>query len=175
MTLNRIKPMLASGEASFGAIVTIPGVQVIQVFAAAGLDWVIIDMEHGPIDVASAHAMIAATAGTPMVPFVRVAWTDAWLAKTVLDLGALGVCFPMINDAGAAVRAARAVRYPPAGDRLWGPFYAPLRWDRSLPAYMSEANDNVLAIATIEHPDAIANIDEIAGVPGLDLAFIGPR
>lgn len=166
--------MLRDGQPSFGAIVTIPSVQVVQVLADAGLDWVMIDMEHGPIDLGAAHAMIAATGGTQLVPFVRVAWTHNWQAKTVLDLGALGVCFPMINDAAAATAAVRSVRYPPQGDRLWGPFYAPLRWGRTIPEYLAEANDQIMSIATIEHPDAIEHIDEIAGVDGLDLAFIGP-
>ncbi len=80
----------------------------------------------------------------------------------------------MINDAASAEAAVRSLRYPPQGDRLWGPFYAPLGWGRSIPEYMAEANDQIMSIATIEHPDAIEHIDEIASVDGLDLAFIGP-
>lgn len=68
----------------------------------------------------------------------------------------------------------RATKYPPDGDRLWGPFYAPMRWGQSMAEYIKGANDNMLAIATIEHPDAVRNIDEIMGTAGLDLAFIGP-
>lgn len=171
---NRIKSMLAAGEPSFGLIATIPGVQVVQVLGQCGLDWVLIDMEHGPIDLAAAHAMIVATAGSRMVPFVRVAWSQHWLAKPVMDLGALGINFPMIRTLGEAESAVRSVRYPPAGDRLWGPFYASMRWGQSIPEYMATANDEVMAIITIEHPDAVRNIDEIMSAPGLDLAFIGP-
>ncbi len=172
--LNRIKSMLGAGEPSFGLIATIPSVQVMQVLAHSGLDWVLIDMEHGPIDLAAAHAMIVATSGTPAVPFIRIAWSQHWLAKPALDLGALGIAFPMIRTRAEADSAVRALRYPPVGDRLWGPFYAPFRWDISMPEYVATANDEVMAIITIEHPDAVRNIDEIMSTPGLDLAFIGP-
>jgi hypothetical protein len=63
----------------------------VQVLARSGLDFMIVDMEHGPVDVQSAHAMIAATGGTPLVPFVRVAGKESWQAKIPLDLGAMGI------------------------------------------------------------------------------------
>jgi 4-hydroxy-2-oxoheptanedioate aldolase len=159
---------------TFGAIVTIPSIQVVQVLADAGLDWLIIDMEHGPIDLAAAHAMIVATAGTPTIPLVRIAWAVPWLAKPVLDLGALGIVFPMILNAEDARATARSVRYPPEGERLWGPFYAPLRWRQSMADYIRGANREILSVITIEHPDAVNRIDEICATPGVDLAFIGP-
>lgn len=171
---NRVKSMLASGEPSFGLIATIPSIQVIQILSHAGMDWFIIDMEHGPIDLSAAHAMLVATAGTPAVPFVRIAWSHSWLAKPAMDLGVLGVTFPMIRTRMEAEAAVRSVRYPPEGDRLWGPFYAPMRWGQSIPEYMQMANEEVMAIITIEHPDSVRNIDEIMSVEGLDLAFIGP-
>ena len=69
--LNRLKSLWREGRTALGAIATIPSVQMIQILARSGLDWVLIDMEHGAIDVGAAHAMIAATAGTPLVPLVR--------------------------------------------------------------------------------------------------------
>ena len=172
--LNRLKGMLAAGEPSFGLIATIPSIQTVQTLASAGVDWLIIDMEHGPIDMSSAHAMIVATAGSTTIPFVRLPWSNPWQAKPPMDLGALGIVFPMICTRDQAAAAVRAVRYPPAGERLWGPFYAPMRWDQAMPQYIDAANEGMLAIVTIEHPDAVRNIDEIMSVPGLDLAFIGP-
>jgi 4-hydroxy-2-oxoheptanedioate aldolase len=71
--LNRVKKLWSEAQCALGAIATIPSVQTVQVMARSGLDWILIDMEHGPIDFAAAHAMIAATSGTPLVPFVRVA------------------------------------------------------------------------------------------------------
>jgi 4-hydroxy-2-oxoheptanedioate aldolase len=142
--------------------------------ARAGLDWVLIDMEHGPIDTNTAHAMIAATSGTSLVPLVRVASGAPWHAKVPLDLGALGICFPMTTTRADAECVVRAVRYPPEGERFWGPFYAPLRWDLSMRNYLDCANDEVLAIGTIEHVDALKTIEEVVATPGLDLVFIGP-
>jgi 4-hydroxy-2-oxoheptanedioate aldolase len=172
--IGRLKAALSSRTATFGMIATIPSIQSVQALASGGLDWILIDMEHGPIDMAAAHAMITATAGTRTVPLVRIASQDPALCKAVMDLGVLGVCFPMVCDRTQAEAIVRAVRYPPAGGRLWGPFYAPMRWAMPMQEYIAAADDAMLAIATIEHPDAVKNIEEIVAVPGLDLAFIGP-
>jgi 4-hydroxy-2-oxoheptanedioate aldolase len=129
MAMNRIKTLLREGKPALGAIVTMPSPQVMHVMARSGFDWLLIDMEHGPIDLASAHAMILATAGTSAVPMARVAANVPWLAKPLIDSGALGVAFPMICSKAEAETAARALRYPPAGERMWGPFYAPMRCD----------------------------------------------
>ena len=173
-TLNRLKPLWREGRTTLGAIATIPSVQTVQIMACSGLDWIVIDMEHSSIDVHMAHAMIAATTGTPLVPLVRVASTLAWQAKLPLDIGAMGVCFPMTTTRRAAEEVVKAVRYPPIGERCWGPFYAPLRWGISMRDYQDRADEEVLAIGTIEHVDAIGAIHEIVATPGLDLVFIGP-
>ncbi len=172
--LNRLKALWREGKTALGAIATIPSVQTIQIMARSGLDFVIIDMEHGAVDLGTAHNMIVATSGTPMVPLVRVASTSAWHAKVPLDLGALGVCFPMTITPEAAKAAAMAVRYPPRGERYWGPFYAPPRWDMTMRDYQDRIDDEVLSIGTIEHIDAVTSIRDVVATPGLDLVFIGP-
>lgn len=172
--INRLKTLWREGRTSLGAIATIPSTQTVQIMARSGLDWIVIDMEHGAIDAGTAHAMIAATSGTPLVPLVRVADATSWQAKLPLDLGALGVCFPMTTTRAAAEAAVRAVRYPPLGERCWGPFYAPPRWGLSMRGYLDCADEEVLAIGTIEHIDAIKSISEVVSTPGLDLVFIGP-
>src|SRR3712207_3666691 len=172
--LNRLRALWAEGRCALGAIATIPSAQVVQVLARSGLDFLLIDMEHGPVGPAEAHAMVAATAGTPLVPLARVAATTAWHAKVPLDLGAMGVCFSLVSTRADAEAAVRAVRYPPLGERAWGPFYAPLRWGVSMRDYLDRADDEVLAIATIEHIDALGSIEEVVSAPGLDLAFVGP-
>lgn len=172
--LNRLKGLWREGRCTLGAIATIPSVQSIQVMARAGLDWVIIDLEHGMIDLGALHGMIAATAGTPLVPLVRVTSGAAWHAKAPLDFGALGVDFPMTTRRADAEAIVRAVRYPPEGERMWGPFYAPLHWNLTMQEYLDTANEEVLAIGTVEHVDALETIDEVVTVTGLDLLFIGP-
>jgi 4-hydroxy-2-oxoheptanedioate aldolase len=143
--LNRLRQLWRDGRPTFGAIATIPSIQTVQIMARSGIDWIIVDLEHGPIDLGSAHAMITATAGTPCVPMVRI-----------------------------AEKAVRSVRYPPKGDRLWGPFHAPFRWGVSMADYMATADDDMICMITIEHVEAVERIDEIMATPGIDLAVIGP-
>jgi 4-hydroxy-2-oxoheptanedioate aldolase len=171
---NRLKSVWLEGGTVLGVIATIPSVETVQIMARSGLDWIIIDMEHGAIDAGAAHAMIAATTGTPLVPLVRVPSTTPSEAKLPLDMGAMGVCFPMTTTRADAEAVVRAVRYPPTGERFWGPFYAPPRWGLSMRDYLDCADDEVLAIGTIEHIDAIGSIREVVATPGLDLVFIGP-
>jgi 4-hydroxy-2-oxoheptanedioate aldolase len=173
-SFNRLKALWREGKTALGAFATIPSTQIIQVMAHSGLDFVIIDMEHGAVDAGNIHSMIVATAGTALVPLVRVAETSAWHAKVPLDFGALGICFPMTITREAAAAAAAAVRYPPRGERAWGPFYGPLRWDLSMREYQDRIDDEILAVGTIEHIDALKTIHEVVTTPGLDLVFIGP-
>ena len=174
MGINPVKDKLATGGTAFGTLLTMPSPQLAQLAAGAGLDWVGIDLEHGSISVESAQAMVAATAVSRCVPFVRVAWTVPWLAKPLLDGGALGVIFPMVRSPEEAREAVSACRYAPVGDRGWGPFYAPSRWGLTPFAYTAAANDAVMVILLIEHVEAVRRLDEILAVPGIDAAIIAP-
>jgi 4-hydroxy-2-oxoheptanedioate aldolase len=171
--LNRLRQLWRDGRPTFGAIATIPSIQMVQIMARSGMDWIIVDLEHGPIDLGSAHGMIVATSGSPCVPLVRIAANEPWLAKAPMDLGALGINFPMICGRAEAEKAVRSVRYPPRGDRLWGPFHAPFRWGVSMPDYMATADDDMICMITIEHVEAVKRIDEIMATPGIDVAVIG--
>jgi 4-hydroxy-2-oxoheptanedioate aldolase len=171
--LNRLRQEWRERRPTFGAIATIPSIQTVRIMAQS-LDWIIVDLEHGPIDLTSAHGMITATAGTPCVPLARIAANEPWLAKAPMDIGALGINFPMISSRTDAEKAVRSLRYPPRGDRLWGPFHAPFRWGVSMPDYMATADDDMICMVTIEHVEAVNRIDEIMATPGIDVAVIGP-
>jgi 4-hydroxy-2-oxoheptanedioate aldolase len=171
---NRLKDLLASGKTAIGTLVQLPSPPVVEVLAQAGFDWLLIDTEHGPIDNEQLQAMIRATSQTPVTPIVRVACNLDWLAKRALDVGALGVMMPGVNNAEQALAAVRAARYPPEGNRGFGPTFAALRWGVTAAEYAQQANDSVMAIVQIEHVDAVDRIDEILSVPGIDLALIGP-
>jgi 4-hydroxy-2-oxoheptanedioate aldolase len=172
--LNRLRKEWREKRPTFGAIATIPSIQTVQIMASCGLDWIIVDLEHGPIDLSTAHAMIVATGGTPCVPLARIAANEPWLAKAPMDIGALGINFPMISSRADAEKAVRSLRYPPRGERLWGPFHAPFRWGVSMAHYMARADDDVICMVTIEHVEAVERIDEIMATPGIDVAVIGP-
>src|ERR1700746_4152181 len=93
--LNRLRQAFRDKRPTFGAIATIPSIQTVRIMAQS-LDWIIVDLEHGPIDLTSAHAMITATSGTPCVPLARIAANEPWLANEPVDLGATGHNFPTI-------------------------------------------------------------------------------
>ncbi|WP_366145884.1 aldolase/citrate lyase family protein [Bradyrhizobium sp.] len=78
------------------------------------------------------------------------------------------------DDARGRCRCPAAVRYPPRGERLWGPFYGPPRWGLSMREYQDRIDDEVLAIGAVEHIDAVKTIHEVVATEGLDLVFIGP-
>ena len=172
--LNRLRKLWREGCPTFGAIATIPSIQTVQIMARSGFDWIVVDLEHGPIDLGSAHAMIMATSGTSCIPLARIAANEPWLAKAPMDIGALGINFPIICNAADAEKAVRSVRYPPKGERLWGPFHAPFRWGVSMADYMATADDDMICMVTIEHVEAVNRIDEIMATPGIDVAVIGP-
>ena len=171
---NPLKERLAGGGGISIAMLTMASPAAAQVWARSGIDCLILDMEHGPIGIESVQAMVAATAGTPATPIVRVPWNVPWLVKPVLDTGAMGICFPMIADADDAAAAVRSVRYPPAGERGWGPFYAHLRWGEPMARYVDTASDELLTMLLIERPEAIRNLEQIVRVPGIDMLVIAP-
>jgi 4-hydroxy-2-oxoheptanedioate aldolase len=171
---NAIRARLAEGKAAIGVLVTMPSANLAQIFAASGFDFLMIDREHGPIDEASMHAMIAATAGSGCAPIVRVPKAEGWLAKPALDSGAFGIVFPMVSSPEEAARAAGAVRYPPRGERGWGPFYAPARWGVSQAEYQKIVDDEIMSIILLEQAAAVPRLDAILATPGLDAAWIAP-
>jgi 4-hydroxy-2-oxoheptanedioate aldolase len=115
--------------------------------------------------------MLQAISTTDTVPIVRVPWNEPGIIMKMLDAGAYGVIIPMVNSRSEAEAAAAACRYAPAGIRSYGPARAVLY---AGPDYVSRANDTVLCIPMIETREAVANVDEIVGTPGVDVAFIGP-
>jgi 4-hydroxy-2-oxoheptanedioate aldolase len=118
--LNRLREEWRQKRPTFGAIATIPSIPTVQIMARSGLDWIIVDLEHGPIDLTSAHAMITATAGTPCVPLARIAANEPHLAKAPMDIGALGINFPMISSRADAEKAVRRAAIG-CGDRSTPP------------------------------------------------------
>lgn len=171
--INRVKSVLQSGGVAIGPIVQLPSPPMMSLLARAGFDWLWIDMEHGPIGIETAQLMIDATKGTPTVPLARIAWNHHWLAKPVLDAGAMGVVTPTVNTRAEAIAAVAALRYPPEGNRGSGPTMAAARWGLSAMDYARVANQEILAILLIEDIRAVENIEEIVSVRGVDVVFVG--
>lgn len=154
------------------SVCTIPSATVTQALAASGLDVLIVDLEHGAVDYASAHAMMAATQGTDCAAIVRIPENTDAQVKRVLDLGAEGICFPLIKTAQDAQNAVSMMRYPPRGTRGFGPFIAQSRWGTTLPRYQKDIEDELVCCLLIETPEAVANIDAICAVEGVDVVIL---
>ena len=168
--MPRLKEKLRAPDARLGAaICTIPSATVPQALAASGLDAVIIDLEHGAVDYGSAHAMIAATAGTDCAPLARVAENVDSQVKRILDLGAEGIVFPLIRTVEDAQRAVDSLRYPPRGTRGFGPFIAQSRWQSSLPSFQADTEAQLICCLLIETVEAVENIEAICQVEGIDI------
>jgi 2-dehydro-3-deoxyglucarate aldolase/4-hydroxy-2-oxoheptanedioate aldolase len=139
------------------------------------LDFVWIDMEHNPLSLEAVQAHIIATQGSDVAAIVRVPSHDPAIIKTVLDIGADGIIVPNVRNAAEAADAVRACRYPPEGIRGYGP-RRPSRYGQMEGAeFCKAANESVLAIAQIEHIDAVKDIENILQVPGLDSIVFGPN
>lgn len=147
---------------------------IAEICAGGGLDWLLIDMEHGPNGLESVLAQLQAVAAYPTTPVVRVAANDQVLLKQVLDLGAQSVLVPMVSSAEEAQAAARAVRYPPHGVRGVGSALArSARWNR-VDGYLTEADAHTSLIVQVETAAGVDAAAEIAAVDGIDAVFVGP-
>jgi 4-hydroxy-2-oxoheptanedioate aldolase len=171
MRKNRLKELWAEDRPALGGWLGIPSSTSAEMMAHAGFDWLCVDMQQGAIDYQVAVTMLQAISTTDTVPIVRVPWNEPGIIMKMLDAGAYGVIIPMVNSRSEAEAAAAACRYAPAGIRSYGPARAVLY---AGPDYVSRANDTVLCIPMIETREAVANVDEIVGTPGVDVAFIGP-
>lgn len=138
-----------------------------------GFDFLTVDMEHVPIDVADAVNILRAIAGTPAQPLVRLAWNDRVLVKRMLDAGARTIMFPFIENAAEAKAAVSYTRYPPEGVRGVAGIHRASRFGR-LPDYLQSASQDIAVIVQLETPEAIGRLAEIAAVPGVDAVFVGP-
>lgn len=142
-----------------------------EIMAAQGYDSVTVDVQHGALDYRDALLMLQAVRGSPVVPMARAPWNEPGIVMKLLDAGALGIVCPMVNTAADARTFVGWMRYPPLGERSYGPTRAAVAHG---PAYGREANAAVLAFAMIETAEAMANLDAIAATPGLDGLYVGP-
>ncbi len=168
--MNPIKEKWQRGECSIGAWLAIPSALTAEIVGRAGYDHVCVDLQHGMSDYRDALGMFAAIELGGSVPFARPTWNEPGIIGRLLDGGALGLIIPMVNSRDDALAAAAACRYAPRGARSFGPTRASL----SRPSSPQEADESVLCITMIETAEAVANIDEILSVPGVDAAYIGP-
>ncbi len=170
---NTLKRRLERNEVAIGAWISSGSPTMVDLLRKLPFDWFVMDMEHSAISIETVGHMIQVLNGSTATPLVRVGQIDQALFKIVLDTGAQGLVVPLVNSAEEAERAVRFCKYPPTGVRGVAAAKAS-DYGLSLGSYIRTANDETMVIAQIETPQAVANIREIVGVKGVDLAFVGP-
>jgi 4-hydroxy-2-oxoheptanedioate aldolase len=168
---QRLRAKFQAGEAAFGMWAGIPSSITAEVAAVAGYDYVCVDLQHGMVDEAAMVTMFHATQAGGAVPLARLVWNEPWLIMRALDLGAAGVILPLIDNAAEARKAVESCRYPPVGQRSYGPIRAELVMGSTSPDVIG---GDALCVAMIETSEGLDNVEEIAATPGLDGLYIGP-
>jgi 4-hydroxy-2-oxoheptanedioate aldolase len=173
---NRLKNALAEGKQSMGMWQMVPGANVSRVLARSGVDWVLVDCEHGNIDDGAMHDAVPAIAALGVSPIVRLPDMQSWMVKRALDCGAHGILVPLLRTAEEAKQLVQSAKFPPLGNRGFG---SPIAMERFNPVptfteYLQKANDTILTMVQIETQEALAVVDDIAAVDGVDVLFIGP-
>ena len=201
--LNRTIELLAGGHAAFGILSHDRSLENARALSRSALDFVIVDMEHGPLDIAALRTFLLGmidkerildkgTLQMDVTPVVRVPANGrdqaTFLAKQALDVGVMGVMFPYINTAAEAELAVRSMRFPqprgasdrqPAGLRGSGPgipdwFWGVRNYVELADVWPLDARGELLSIIQIESEEGLNNVDAIAAVPGVSALFIGP-
>lgn len=171
---NHVKENLKKGGVALGAWISVLNPRTARTVASSGLDWVLFDTEHGPAGIETIDGLVGAVMGAGALPLIRVVWNDINAIKKALDTGAYGVVVPWVNTKEEAEKAVAYTRYAPEGLRGCAAGRPASAWGMSPREYTDTANDEILVAVQIETKEAVANIEEIASVEGVDATFVGP-
>ena len=171
---NPFKAALAGGQQQIGLWLSMADPYLAEVSATAGFDWLLIDGEHGPNDLRSTLAALQAIAPYASAPVVRAVVGDVALIKQLLDIGAKNLLIPMVDTPEQARLIVSATRYPPMGIRGVGSAVARASLWTARTDYMSVADQEVCLLVQAETVTAMANLEAICAVDGVDGVFIGP-
>lgn len=171
---NLFKQRLAAGAKQPGLWLTLESANATEVLAGAGYDWLLLDMEHTTLDPSQVGAHICAARGGTAELAVRIPWNEPVMVKRLLDAGVRTLMFPSVQSAAEARAAVAATRYPPSGIRgvsgnMRANGFARIR------DYPASHQAEQCVIVQLESPKAIAAIEEIGAVDGVDAMFIGPN
>lgn len=190
-TSNAFKNALAGGRPATAMWVTVPWPPILEILGACNLDAALIDMEHATCTIETVQNMIVAAELSRVTPLVRPPGTDPSMITRLLDAGAGGIVFPLIEDRAAAEKAVASTRFAPHGLRGWGgPHIRRARW-KGTPAvhslrqhtasergvssaqFVQMSEDDVLVVLLVETPTGVDNIQEIVEVDGIDAVIFG--
>ena len=170
---NTFKRDLRAGRTLIGCWTSLANPITTEILGLAGFDWLLLDGEHSPNELNSFVLQLMALKDSASAPFVRPQWNDTVLIKRLLDAGFYNFLIPCVESAEEARAAVAATRYPPRGVRGVS---VSMRGNRfgTVKDYHQVADDNIVVCVQIESPKAVANIDAICRVEGVDSVFIGP-
>ena len=170
---NTFKQKLAANKVLIGLWCNFAHLPITEIVAQSGYDWLLLDMEHSPTDLATIGMLMLATKNSPTHAVVRVPSNDMTTIKRALDTGVTNLMIPNIRSAAEAAEAVSYTRFAPQGLRgvagsTRGGGYTRYK------DYMARANDEIGLVLQIETPEALAELDAICRTPGVDAVFIGP-
>lgn len=171
---NSFKAALRAGEAQIGLWLGLANPYTAEICAGAGFDWLVLDGEHAPNDLPLILAQLQAVAASSARPVVRAPLGEAWILKQLLDIGAQTLLVPMVESAEQAAELVCAVRYPPRGIRGVGSAMARASAFNRIPDYLTTADEEICLLVQVESSAALAQVERIAAVEGVDGVFIGP-
>lgn len=174
LTQNPLKKKLSGSDVLLGTWNTLASPLVTEILARAGLDFVVIDMEHGPYQLDQVHKYVDKCEAFDCSPLVRIPTNADWMALQALDQGAHGVIVPHIDTADQARALVKATKYHPLGERGFTPFSKAGGFtNKGAENYSSVANDNTVVGVIIESKEGLKNLDEILKVDGIDVVYFG--
>jgi 2-keto-3-deoxy-L-rhamnonate aldolase RhmA/quercetin dioxygenase-like cupin family protein len=171
--IKKLKQKLAAAETAYGMWVTLESPSVTEMAVALGVDWIVIDAEHGHLDWQEIVAHLRCTVRSDTVALVRIADHNIGIVKRALDIGADGVVIPWVETADQLRELVAFANYPPRGMRGIGGERA-TGWGQCLSAHIAEANEHVLVVPMIESVRGGQNIGEMLAVDGVTLFWLGP-
>jgi 4-hydroxy-2-oxoheptanedioate aldolase len=169
-----IRQRVLRGETLSGAWLSLGSAVAAEMAGAAGLDWLLFDLEHGTAEYSDLLHQLQAVAPFPVASIVRVPQIDAAGFKRVLDLGPDGIMVPNIRDAAEATECLRLARVPPLGVRGAAQTTRASGYGSGYDKYLADVNRSLTVVAQIESSQGVQNADAIAAVDGIDVLFVGP-
>lgn len=174
LPVNKFKQAIKAGRPQIGIWSSLCSHISAEVLSDAGFDWVLLDTEHSPNELPLVQNQLDAMIGGTAEPIVRPAWNDMVLIKRFLDIGARTLLLPYVQNAEEARRAVAATRYPPLGVRGVSGCTRANRYGR-IKDYFKRVHDETCVLVQVETRAAMANLEDIAAVEGVDGIFIGPN
>lgn len=171
---NLFKRRLLAGETLIGCWVALGDAYAAELMGTAGFDWLVIDGEHAPNDIRSIRNQLAVLAASASEPVVRLPVGEPWLIKQALDIGVQTLLIPMVESAAQAKALVRACRYPPNGIRGAGAALGRASQFAAISDYVPTADAQICLLLQVESRAGLDELDEIAGIEGVDGVFIGP-